>query len=291
MPSPPTRWKTTSKNYWGDAEMNDKHYISICACNKATDARKIDLFQWITLSALPKFAADNKNDSMMIYAGYNETKDVYPRLESSVDRFSTILIDCDNPSSDPHIIEKFKERMSEWDYMLYETASSTPERPKFRAIVPMDDVLTWSPYMKKAVFNEFNEFADERASWFYTPTKDKLNTICENRTGKWYSSKAIIEIANRLEKEDKMRRDREMLLAMKWRLRHPEGFQQKAGSWRNLPSVKHCLEGLYVGERDDSLCKACYAMNKNGYRANIPEFLDECDVPSEMKAKWRGRYR
>ena len=70
--------------------MNDKHYISICACNKATDARKIDLFQWITLSALPKFAADNKNDSMMIYAGYNETKDVYPRLESSVDRFSTL---------------------------------------------------------------------------------------------------------------------------------------------------------------------------------------------------------
>ena len=145
--------------------------------------------------------------------------------------------------------------------------------------------------MKKAVFNEFNEFADERASWFYTPTRDKLDTICENKTGKWYSSKAIIETANRLEKEDKMKRDREMLLAMKWRLRHPEGFQQKAGSWRNLPSVKHCLEGLYVGERDDSLCKACYAMNKNGYRANIPEFLDECDVPFEMKAKWRGRYR
>lgn len=175
--------------------------------------------------------------------------------------------------------------------MLYETASSTPERPKFRAIIPMDDVLTWSPYMKKSVFNEFNEFADERASWFYTPTRDKLDTICENTTGKWYLSKVIIETANRLAYEDKMQRDREMLTSMKWRLRHPEGFQQKAGSWRNLPSVKHCLEGLYVGERDDSLCKACYAMNKYGYRANIPEFLDECDVPSEMKAKWRGRYR
>lgn len=271
--------------------MNDKHYISICAHNEATEAQKIDLFEWSVLTTLPQYAAESKNDSMMIYAGYNETKDIYPRLESSVDRFSTILIDCDNPSSDPHIIEKFKERMSEWDYMLYETASSTPERPKFRAIVPMDDVLAWSSYMKKAVFSEFNEFADERASWFYTPTRDKLNTICENHTGKWYPSKVIIETANRLAYEDKMKRDHEMLLAMKWRLRHPEGFQPKSGSWRNLPSVKHCLEGLYVGERDDSLCKACYAMNKNGYRVNIPEFLDECDVPSEMKAKWRVRYR
>lgn len=84
--------------------MNDKHYISICACNKATEAQKIDLFQWSVLSTFPQYAAESKNDSMMIYAGYNETKDIYPRLESSVDRFSTIMIDCDNPTSDPHII-------------------------------------------------------------------------------------------------------------------------------------------------------------------------------------------
>lgn len=207
-----------------------------------------------------------------------------------MDRFSTIMIDCDNPEADIDIMEKFKARMSNWDYMLYETASSTPERPKFRAIIPMDDVLSWSKYVKKAVFNLFSEFADPRASWFYAPTRDKLHTIYENQTGNWFPSKEVLEKANHIEQMEILETQRRDMAHMRWRLSHPDQQPNPEG-WRNLPSVKKCLEGLHVGERDDSLCAACYAMDKRGYRSAIPQFLDECYVPSEMKAKWRRRYR
>ena len=60
--------------------------------------------------------------------------------------------------------------------------------------------------------------------------------------------------------------------------------------WRHLPSVKKCLDGLCIGERDNALCAACYAMDKNGYKEHIPEFLDECVVESSFKDKWRKRY-
>ena len=61
--------------------------------------------------------------------------------------------------------------------------------------------------------------------------------------------------------------------------------------WRKLPSVKYCLGGLTKGERDQSICKACYAMDKLGYREFIPEFIDELLVPQEFKLKFKNKYR
>ncbi len=63
-----------------------------------------------------------------------------------------------------------------------------------------------------------------------------------------------------------------------------------SNGWRNLPSVKRCLEGLRKGERDDAINKACYGMRKNGYASDIPTFLDEIVVPNEFKAKFRNKY-
>ena len=68
--------------------------------------------------------------------------------------------------------------------------------------------------------------------------------------------------------------------------RHPS-----KDNWRKLPSVKYCLGGLTKGERDQSICKACYAMNKLGYREFIPEFIDELLVPQEFKMKFKNKYR
>lgn len=267
-----------------------KHYISICAGNKAETARRIDLFEWSVLASLPEYAAEKKDDSMLVFSGYSPDLDEYPRLEKHLTRFSSMFIDCDNPEGDKDIIERFKERMSNWDYMIYQTASSTPELPKFRALIPLDGELTWSKYVKKAVFEMFSEFADPRASWFYAPTRDKLHTIYENTTGNWFPSKEVLERANRIEQMELLESQRRDMANMRWILSHPDQKPNPEG-WRNLPSVKKCLEGLHVGERDNALCAACYAMDKNGYRSSIPQFIDECDVEMTFKRKWKSRYR
>ena len=268
-----------------------KHYISICADLRSTTATKCDLFEWSVLVTQPQFAKKNKEDSMLVFNGYCSTENEYPRKESSLNKTSSIFIDCDNPSSDPNIIDKWRERMSGYDYLIYETASSTPERPKFRAIIPMDGEVDWNKYVKRAVFNMFSEFADPKASWFFSPTLDKLDTIEENTTGRWFPAHVVVEQATRLKQLD----DDSASLRALTQLRHTLGrtveFKQNSEGWRNLPSVKKCLEGLHVGERDNALCAACYAMDKRGYRSSIREFLDECDVEIEFKNKWKSRYR
>lgn len=60
--------------------------------------------------------------------------------------------------------------------------------------------------------------------------------------------------------------------------------------WRNLSTVKHCIEGLRKGERDVAINKACYAMRENGYASDIPTFLNEIDVPNEFKVKFKSKY-
>ena len=150
-----------------------KHYISICSDRLANEAKKIDLFDWSVLATLPEYAKPTKEESMLVFNGYNSDLDEYPRKESELDKFSSIFIDCDNEASDPDIIEKFKNVMQNFDYMIYETASSTKERPKFRAIIPLDGELEWNKYGKQAIFQLFKRFADEKASWFFTPTFDR----------------------------------------------------------------------------------------------------------------------
>ena len=266
-----------------------KHYISICSDRLANEAKKIDLFDWSVLATLPEYAKPTKEESMLVFNGYNSDLDEYPRKESELDKFSSIFIDCDNEASDPDIIEKFKNVMQNFDYMIYETASSTKERPKFRAIIPLDGELEWNKYGKQAIFQLFKRFADEKASWFFTPTLDKLDTIYDHVAGRWFPCELITRKIEELKKIDVQRETNIILQQMRMsrnsaQLHNPEG-------WRNLPSVKKCLEGLHVGERDNALCAACYAMDKNGYRSSIPQFIDECDVEMTFKRKWKSRYR
>ena len=265
-----------------------KHYISICADKEATEAKKIDLFEWSVLATQSKYAASDKLDSMLVFNGYNSQLDEYPRRESELDNFSSIFIDCDNPTSDANIIEKFKTVMQNYDYMIYETASSTRERPKFRAIIPLDGELVWDKYAKQAIFQLFSKFADEKASWFFAPTLDKLDTIYDHAAGRWFPCELITRKVEELQKLDLQKQTNILLQQIRMsrflpREPNPEG-------WRFLPSVKKCLEGLNIGERDNALCAACYAMDKNGYRDAIPQFLDECVVERSFKDKWRRRY-
>lgn len=269
---------------------NFKHWISICADNHSTTARRIDLFECMCHLQLPQYASETKDDSMLIFQGYKDVNGEYPRREGELELFSTIFIDCDNPQRDPNILERWREAMKNYDYLVYETASSTKERPKFRAVVPMDSVLKWDKNAKAAIFNMFHEFADEKASWFYAPTKDKLDTIEDHITGRWFPSESILKSAIEIQRMEKMREQRALLDHMKWKLRHPDEEQNPDG-WRNFETVKHCLGGLAKGERDKSINAACYAMRKHGYKESIPEFLDELCVPQEFKMKFKRQYR
>lgn len=266
-----------------------KHYISICSDRFASTAKKIDLFEWSVLAAQPNYAKDKKEDSMLVFNGYsNDEETSYPRQERHLTNASSFFIDCDNPNSDPNIIDKWRKRMKDYDWMIYETASSTKDCPKFRAIVPLDSEIPWNKYTKNAIFQLFSDFADPKASWFFAPTLNKLPTVEENTTGKWMPADGILSKANNLRLQEQMEASLMTLKQMKWQTNNDSRHE---GNWRNLPSVKKCLEGLHVGERDNALCAACYAMDKNGYRNAIPQFLDEVVCDMAIKNKFRHRYR
>jgi hypothetical protein len=131
-------------------------------------------------------------------------------------------------------------------------------------------------------------FADEKASWFFTPTLDKLPTIFDHVAGHWFPCETI---QREIEKAKSLETQKKSIMAIAQMRRHPTcHVERNAEGWRYLPSVKKCLEGLSKGERDNALCAACYAMDKNGYRDAIPQFLDECVVDYSFKTKWRRRY-
>lgn len=266
-----------------------KHYISICGSKGDKEAQKIDLFEWSVLVTQPQYAAKEKDDSMLVFNGYSDLYDKYPRPEVNLTSASSVFIDCDNPNADPDIMEKWRNLMKDYDWMIYETASSTKERPKFRAIVPLENEIPWNKYTKKAIFQLFDEFADTHASWFFAPTLDKLDTIEENTTGRWMPVDGIMTRANKIRDDEQIAESIRTLLQMKRELNG--GYEKREDSWRFLPSVKKCLEGLHQGERDSSLNAACYAMDKNGYRDHIREFLDEVLCDRSIKAKFYHKYR
>ena len=266
------------------------HYISICkeqgtTCNFAV---KAPLSECLAYLVRPENSRANKTDNYLLFPAYSHDKDEYPRWESQVDRFSVIVLDCDNDQNDPNIIDKFKEQMKLYNYLIYETYSSTKECPKFRAIIPLDDELVWSKSAKKAIFERFKDIADFKASWFFSPDSNHLDTIYEH-DGIEYSASSLLEDIRRI--EDRQKFDEEMfkfksrLNSCRYKPQHQED------GWRRLPTVKKCLDGLMKGERDNSLYLACRALDLNGYRDKIPQFLDEVSCDSSIKNKFRRQYR
>lgn len=243
-------------------------------------------------------APDQKDDCWLVSNGYSDKGGKYTREEFNFQWIDTILIDCDNgknndPSTwDKNLMEKFKLEYEPYSYLLWETYSSTPERPKFRAILLLDRKIEWinepEKFTKHAIQQHFARWVDDKASWFFTPPKGKVNTFVAHK-GIPYPSAPILSIINlnremwKLNQPSKAELWNRKNLCPKWE-HNPDG-------WRNFKAVKKCLEGLNVGERDNSLSAACYAMDKNGYRNAIPQFLDEVVCDTSIKNKFRHRYR
>lgn len=271
------------------------HYISVCedAGTKATTALRVPLQD--AVEHFPDMASPNKTDNTLLFGGYFDLPCAYSRSEGQdYMKMNVVLIDCDNGENnkpytwDKDIIQKFKADMADYQYIIWETYSSTAERPKFRALIPIDGTLKYTKEVKQAVFKVFRDYADAHASWFFAPDTAHLPTVYHKSEGKLFSASCIERIA------DDMLTTRRLMDAEQQRRSAIRSIlspsSRNVDGWRNLPSVKKCLEGIYKGERDNSLCAACYAMDKNGYRSAIPQFLDECIVEDEFKRKFRRRY-
>lgn len=234
-------------------------------------------------------APESKHECWLVSNGYKDSTGKYTRAEFNFRWIDTIILDVDNKQSDPTLLEQFKRDYEKYSYFLWETASSTPECPKFRVILLLDKRIEWlnepEKFTKKAVLGLFAKYTDNKASWYFSPVKSKLSSFTAHK-GQPFPSKLIEDrilvdkmFAN-INKQartviDELRPKRE---------RNPEG-------WRHLPSVKKCLDGLAKGERDNSLNAACYAMKNNNYKDKIPQFLDEVVCDSEIKNKFRRQYK
>lgn len=269
----------------------DKYQISMCSKNgtRCREASRIPLDDAINLFGTSGYTSNEKEWNRLIFNGYNNERDTYERKEENITHIDTIFLDVDNPQCDKDILSKFHEEMAKYWHLTYETYSSTMARPKFRAILLLDKPIKWERSVKEAIFNTFKDYADEKASWFFAPSSNKIDTI-DLRGGVAFPSSILEkEIACAKEREV-WERNRILLNQFKYKT-YRNGDDH--GDYHNLPSVKHCLDGLVKGERDASIHAACYAMSKNGYsNQEIREFLNSlCGIPQEMRTKFLKRYR
>lgn len=286
------------------------HYISI---NKGKGKTSNEMEKKELTQALRDFmlnAPEAKHDCWLMSHGYSSSANEYHRGEGSFDLLDTILLDFDNELKtvgedgklheevlDPNLMKNFENEFKQYDFIIWESASSTNDWPRFRVLFLLDKtiefVTTPEKFTKRAILSIFSKYKpDTNASWYYTPTRAKVKTMRHNKGIPFPSSKIDNCIAS-LKTEYQNRKMLESIQNERIRmiqLRNPQ-FGHNPEGWRNLPSVKKCLSGLCRGERDNSLNAACYAMNKNGYRGSIREFLDEVDVPRDIKHKFYSKYR
>lgn len=274
-----------------------EHYLSIATQKGQFSTTMVKAPLGQVLKESRSKAPEKKEDCWLVSNGYSDREPKYARAERNFEWIDTILLDVDNPQCDPTLLDEFRREYGRYCHFLWETASSSIERPKFRAILLLDRKIPWinepQKFTKKAIHQAFGKWTDDNASWFFTPTKSKLSTFAVH-PGKPYPSAEITDLVNL---NMAMHEALKPSTASMWddanmsMRRHSSNGWPYLDRWRNLPSVKYCLEGgLRKGERDDSINKACYAMRENGYASDISTFLDEIIVADEFKRKFRYKY-
>lgn len=272
------------------------HYISVSIeqGTSACDAMRVPLNE--VVGYFPTLARTNKTDNTLLFGVYLDLPNNYERKgleEHPGARINTLFIDCDNGEKElPHtwdrnIIEKFRADMKDYCYIIWETFSSTPERPKFRALIPLDKTIQYNKFIKRAVVDVFADYADKQATWYFAPDAEHISTV-EFHMGddlKLFSADTLVRIANKKQSEQNFRN-------WDWQIRNAcQGCsnQNTPDGWRQLKLVKKCLEGLMEGERDKTLNAACFLLWKLGYQEHIREFLDCVDLPMSIKKKFYNK--
>lgn len=214
--------------------------------------------------------AIEKGTGSLMAMGYDKTKEsLDERKEALFTHMSVMMIDCDNLTYDKDIMRKFEDYLTNYEYWTYESASSTPDRPKFRAIVPLDAEIEWTQFNKKAIGHLFSMFVDEGASWFEEPLLPKLNTI-KHHEGKLFPAKVLEKTIQLLRADYEKKNDEYMMKRNKdmlWRMRHPD--YNRHNNVSNNAKVRHYLDTPYMkltgnGDSDSSLYTAiCVCITAN----------------------------
>lgn len=234
-------------------------------------------------------APEDKHDCWLMSHGYSSFSNEYHRCEDNFNRIDTILLDFDNEQEitrddgttekvvfDKDLMRKFEEEYKQYDFIIWESASSTKEWPKFRVIFLLDKPIEFViedgvKYTKKAILSIFAKFKpDKSASWYFTPTKSKVNTVRRNRGIPFQSSKVEWNVSS-IRKMDAERNRQQSLkegLKQLWLLSHPE-YQEKQADVSNNDKVRHYLDTPYSkitgnGDSDNSLYRAiCVCLSAN----------------------------
>ena len=269
-----------------------EHFISIAT----THGDRPTLMKKVSLADGLKFILHNsyeaKNDCWLVSNGYSDKGGKYTREEFNFQWIDTVILDADNDEGNPDtsLLENFKDEFAPYCYFLWESASSTPTCPKFRAILPLDQRVKWYDepvkFTKKAIQATFPKYQDKKVTWYFSPTTNKINTFVAHGGKLFPSEKLENKIAvDRMfatleDREREIRAERNIV-----KRRNPNG-------WRNFPSVKYCLgRTLPPHDRHDPLFKACSAMALNGYKDAIPQFLSEVDAPSHHKRDMMSQFK
>ena len=269
-PSGPNPGKTSAKD--------ESHKITLSfAVERGTNSTQLEKADFTTkqladylISEAPK--TEEKTDAYLISNGYSN-EDTCGRKEENFTEINSILLDCDNEQADKDLLKKFDCEYFQLEKVVYQTASSTSEKPKFRVIIPLDEPISLTGnikmrHIKKAVAKIFEKYTDPKASWFFTPTKDKIETI-KYYSGQAFKSWDLIQKANEFTAVEALDNACFEEKAKLYNGDNPEG-------WRNFQAVKDCFTDLREGNRDDLINAACYAMQKNNFtKADIREFLSE----------------
>lgn len=289
---------------------NMNHYVSVNITqgnDGDAEMMKMTLKQALRESILK--APEDKHDCWLMSHGYSAFSNEYHRCEDNFNRLDTILLDFDNEQDITHddgttekvvfdkdLMKKFEEEYKQYDYIIWESASSTKEWPKFRVIFLLDKPIEFViedgvKYTKKAIISIFSKFKpDQKASWYFTPTKSKVATVRRNK-GIPFPSERLSWMTTSMMKTRQLYNTLNEHKLKELRTEH----ERNPDGWRNLPSVKRCLDGLVQGERDNSINQACYAMKKLGYGDKIIEFIEEVELtsnlPKDMVRKFKNKYR
>lgn len=285
-PSSPDPSKTSAKD--------ESHEITLTvATERGTNSKQLEKYSG-TVKELTNYLEDvatkteEKTDAYLISNGYSN-EDVCGRKEENFTEINSILLDCDNEQADKDLLKKFNCEYFQLERVSYQTASSTDEKPKFRVIIPLDEPISLTGnikmrHIKKAVAKIFEKYTDPKASWFFTPTKDKIETI-KYYSGQPYKSWDLIQQANNFTFNDAINNAC---------YENKSQYNNNPEGWRNLPSVKKCLDGLVEGERDDKIYRACCAILEFYSKVELREFLSE--IPPVGKdfnsviAKFKNQY-
>lgn len=241
------------------------YYISVSTDAKSNDAARISLQEALHFILKPENASEEKG-GWLFHPAYNDTTPTYKRWENQMTKCSTIMIDCDNKNKDPDILNKWHEAMKDYDYIIYETYSSTKELPKFRAIVPLDEEMVWSKHMKMAIVHTFSQFSDEKATWYFAPTRNKLNTFKVNKGTRKFPSSSLVPAIQSLAMMEQIEMTQRLLDHSKYLQRKEMGLVKEYArkDYHELPLVQEYFSAVQ-GERNSSAHKAACSMFARGY--------------------------